>query len=57
MKGQVGNGTNDDFVREYLAWMRKIMCGVVKLAVPVKVDFKVGKKWGELKGYSLEERI
>jgi uracil-DNA glycosylase family 4 len=37
-----------DFVKEYLTWMRNIMCGVVKLAVPVKVDFKIGKAWGEL---------
>lgn len=43
-----------DFVREYLVWMRDIMCGVVKLAVPVKVDFQVGKSWGGLKKYSLE---
>ena len=42
------------FVREYLIWMRNIMCGVVKLAVPVKVDFKVGKAWGELSKFSLE---
>ena len=42
------------FVEKYLTWMRDIMCGVVKLAVPVKVDFKVGKAWGELKGISLE---
>ena len=45
---------DDAFVREYLIWMRKIMCGVVKLVVPVKVDFKVGKAWGELAKFELE---
>ena len=43
------------FVQDYLTWMRNIMCGVVKLAVPVKVDFKVGTAWGDLKGYSLDD--
>lgn len=32
----------------YLRWMRDVMCGVVKLAVPVRVDFKIGNRWGEL---------
>jgi DNA polymerase-1 len=41
-----------DFIREFVSWMRQVMCGVVKLAVPVKVDFKLGKKWGELSKYS-----
>jgi len=45
-----------EFVREFLVWMRGIMTGVVKLEVPVKVDFKVGKKWGSLAKYSLEEK-
>ncbi len=40
--------------RPYLTWMRKIMSGVVSLVVPVKVDFKVGKKWSELEKVSLE---
>jgi DNA polymerase-1 len=43
-----------DFVKEYISWMREIMCGVVKLAVPVKVDFKTGTKWGEMAKFSLE---
>lgn len=45
-----------DFLREYLVWMRDIMCGVVKLVVPVKVDFKVGKRWGELKRWEENEQ-
>jgi len=39
---------DEEIVKPYLAWMRDVMCGVVKLLVPVKVDFKVGKKWGDL---------
>jgi DNA polymerase I-like protein with 3'-5' exonuclease and polymerase domains len=33
--------------------MRNIVGGVVQLKVPVTMDFKVGKSWGELKGYEL----
>ena len=44
---------DDSFLRDYIAWMRGIMCGVVKLVVPVKVDFKVGKKWGEMEKYKI----
>ena len=39
----------------FLRWMRDVMCGVVRLAVPVTVDFKIGKKWGELNKVSLED--
>ncbi len=38
----------------YLRWMHGIMCGVVKLLVPVKADFKVGRSWGELEKVKLE---
>ena len=37
----------------YLHWMHLVMCGVVRLLVPVKVDFKIGKRWGELKEVEL----
>jgi DNA polymerase-1 len=47
---------DDEFVREYVGWMRKIMCGGVKLLVPVKVDFKIGKAWGSLEKYSEENK-
>ncbi len=33
---------------QYVAWKRGIMTGVVKLLVPVKVEFKVGKNWAEM---------
>ena len=45
---------DEEIWRPYLAWMRKIMTGVVSLVVPVKVDFKVGKKWSALEKVSLE---
>lgn len=34
----------------FTEWMRGVMVGVVELLVPLKVDFKVGKRWGGLKG-------
>lgn len=41
---------NDDdaFVHDFLVWMRDVMTGVIKLRVPVKVDFKAGYRWSEL---------
>lgn len=41
-----------EFIRAFLTWMGKVMTGVVKLAVPVKVDFKVGLNWAELEKWS-----
>ena len=35
--------------RPYLDWMGNIMRSVVSLRVPLKTDFKVGRRWGELK--------
>ncbi len=41
--------TNDKAIYQpFFQWMGKVMTTVVKLRVPVKVDFKVGMKWGEL---------
>lgn len=37
--------------RPYLQWMGDIMRGVASLRVPIKVDFKIGKRWGELMKY------
>ena len=34
--------------KPFLKWMRDIMCGVVRLRVPIEVDFKLGKRWGSL---------
>jgi len=31
------------------------MCDGVKLLVPVKVDFKIGKRWGELEKVKLDD--
>ncbi len=39
--------------RPYLAWMREVMTTGVKLLVPVKVDFKVGKSWAEMEKVKL----
>lgn len=39
--------------RPYLSWMRDVMCSVVKLLVPVKVDFKMGKSWSALEKVKL----
>ena len=47
---------DDEFVRDCLGWIRQVMCGVVKLAVPVRVDFKTGKRWTDLEKYELDVR-
>lgn len=39
---------DESYYKPFIRWMRDIMCGVVKLSVPITVDFKIGKKWGEL---------
>ena len=44
---------NDAYVREFVSWLRKVMTGVAKLAVPIEVDFKIGKAWGEMEKFSL----
>jgi DNA polymerase I-like protein with 3'-5' exonuclease and polymerase domains len=45
---------DDEFVRGCLGYVHDVMCGAVKLLVPVKADFKVGKQWGELEEIRLE---
>jgi uracil-DNA glycosylase family 4 len=39
---------NEDILQPYVRWMSRIMTGVVELLAPVRVDFKVGKRWGDL---------
>jgi DNA polymerase-1 len=34
--------------KAFLPWMQDIMCNTVKLIVPIKVDTKIGTRWGEL---------
>jgi DNA polymerase-1 len=46
---------DESILKPYLLWKKRIMTGVVRLKVPLKVDFKVGKRWGEIKKYELEE--
>jgi len=45
---------DEDMWKPFLRWMQDVMCGVVKMLVPVKVDFKVGKSWAELEKVDLE---
>ena len=42
---------NEEYLRGFVPWVRKVMTGVAKLAVPIEVDFKAGMRWGELKKY------
>lgn len=44
---------DEDVWKPYLSWMGKVMCGGVKLLVPVKVDFKTGRSWGEMEKVKL----
>jgi uracil-DNA glycosylase family 4 len=47
---------NDKLVADYIKWMRGIVTGVVQLSIPVKMDFKIGKNWSDLKKVVLEEK-
>ncbi len=40
---------DDDYTKGCLGWIGDAMRNAVKLRVPVRVDFKVGYNWGELK--------
>ena len=44
---------DDEVVKPFLRWMGDIMCGVVTLRCPVKVDFKIGKRWAEMEKVEL----
>ena len=44
-----------DYLHGFVPWVRKVMTGVAKLAVPIEVDFKVGKAWGSMQKYTLTE--
>lgn len=41
------SGQADKF-KEFITKVRKIMCNVYPLDVPIEVDVKIGKKWGDL---------
>ena len=41
----------DDIIKEVAPQIRHIMENVYKLAVPLSVDIKIGKRWGSLKKY------
>lgn len=43
----------EEVLRPYLSWMLNVVSNSVKLVVPVRMDFKVGKKWGELEKIKL----
>lgn len=45
---------DEDYYKPFICWMRDIMCNVVKMSVPIEVDFKIGKRWGELKKVVLD---
>jgi len=45
---------DEDYYKPFLHWARDVMCNVVSLSVPIEVDFKVGKQWGELEGIKLK---
>ena len=45
----------EDVYLPFLRWVRSIMCNSVSLVVPITADFKIGKRWGELKRVKLEE--
>ena len=42
--------------RSCFNWMRTVMCEGVTLLVPVRVDFKVGYKWGEMEKLESETK-
>lgn len=42
------------FICGFAGWLGGIMTNSVKLVVPITVDFKVGKSWGEMKKLSKE---
>lgn len=46
---------DEGYLHGFLTWMHNVMTGVVRLRVPIKVDFKIGKRWGELEKYNGSE--
>ncbi len=45
---------NEDVWRPFATWMHSIMCGTVKLLMPVEADFKIGADWGHLEKVTLK---
>lgn len=43
--GQAGQGEK---LEQFVKQVRKVMCSVYPLSVPIEVDVKVGKRWGEM---------
>ena len=47
----------DEIVKPFLRWMLNVVTTGVSLLVPVRMDFKVGYKWGALEKVSLEDKV
>jgi DNA polymerase-1 len=39
---------DDSTIQKFVPLIKDLMCTVYPLAVPVEVDVKIGKRWGEL---------
>jgi len=46
---------DEDYYRPFLCWVRDVMCNTISLSVPIEVDFKIGKRWAELKKVVLDD--
>jgi DNA polymerase-1 len=44
----------DDKRNELIREIKDVMCSVYPLAVPIEVEVKIGKRWGEMEGYILK---
>jgi len=43
---------DEDYLQGFVLWVKKVMTGAAKLSVPIEVDFKIGKAWGEMAKFS-----
>lgn len=43
-----------EYLGGFLLWVKHIMTGVAHLSVPIEVDFKVGRRWGEMRKIALQ---
>ena len=43
------------FVDKVAHWVKDALCNTVQLCIPIDADVKVGKNWGEMQKYKLEE--
>ena len=46
---------NPEFVSAVAHWVKDALCNTVQLCIPIDADVKVGKNWGEMQKYKLEE--